>query len=617
MFRRKVVGAFAATLMATGLMSPVASAQSERVVPPEERDSYVTEFQYDADNPPVVDGVGSLTDEEIAEVQDKIRQAEASGPPQDEIVPGQMWSDKVGVPEGYDKAEADRAEVAIAKEQSQPQARTLLATAERCKSFWLIPFKVCGEILDRYEALGGETSWLLLPIEHRSVNPDGQGHRQRFVGGVIYQHPDTGAHAVSPMTMDLWQRHGWEAGWQGYPLGGEVPVQGSNTIDGEISGWVQRFQGGRVYRTPFLEGFKVASINGLILEKWLEMGGPDSELGFPIADEAKTADGVGRFSTFQNGSIYWHPDHGAHPVSGDILRQWAAAGYENGSFGYPVSDPTSEDGIKYAQSFQGGDYSGYMSPVPEIAQAVGIPDEELDAFYTEFSGLMQQNGVNLQEGLATALEHAQYSAAETQKEIERLRNEAASAPSAGTRMETFAIDAGMANNCAPGQIIAPGNARTNPGDFFYSGATTSGRGVSVNHGHNGIFVERRGTTPDSIVTIEALNPTQGVVRVPGAGRQGVCNPRYFSVDTDNATRARAANFAAQQEGKDYNLNFALSRSATANSTSFNCSSLVWAAYMSASGGSLDVGKNRFFSGAYRAGVYPADLANSINTREFQ
>lgn len=173
MFRRKLVGALASTLIAVGLLSPVATAQSERIIAPEDRDTYVSEFQYDANNPPVVDGVGGLTEAEIAEIQDKIQQAEASGPPQDEIIPGRMWSDKVGIPEGYDKTEADRSEVAIATEQSHPQARTFMTTAERCKSFWLIPFKVCGEILDRYEALGGENSWLLLPIEHQTINPDG------------------------------------------------------------------------------------------------------------------------------------------------------------------------------------------------------------------------------------------------------------------------------------------------------------------------------------------------------------------------------------------------------------------------------------------------------------
>ena len=157
MFRRKLVAVLAAALVFTGSMSPVASAQSERVVPPEERDAYVTEFQYNAATPSVVDGVGGLTDEEVAEIQETIRQAEASGPPQDEIIPGEMWSDKVGVPEGFDKAEADQSEVAIAKETSQSQARGFQTTAERCRSFWLIPYKVCGEILIATSSWAGKT----------------------------------------------------------------------------------------------------------------------------------------------------------------------------------------------------------------------------------------------------------------------------------------------------------------------------------------------------------------------------------------------------------------------------------------------------------------------------
>ncbi|WP_231598732.1 hypothetical protein [Corynebacterium occultum] len=112
---RKVLAAASAVFMSVGLMSPVATAQTERVVAPEEQDAYVAEFNYDPNDPPVIDGVKGLTEEEIAEVQEKIRQAQASGPPQDEIIPGEMWSDKVGVPEGFDKAEADQSEVAIAE----------------------------------------------------------------------------------------------------------------------------------------------------------------------------------------------------------------------------------------------------------------------------------------------------------------------------------------------------------------------------------------------------------------------------------------------------------------------------------------------------------------------
>lgn len=354
MHAKRLTASIAAAMLAIGLAPPFASAQSERVVAVEDREAYVEEFNYDPNDPPVIDGVKGLTETEIAEYKQKIRQAEASGPPQDEIVAGQMWSDKVGIPEGVDKADADQSEVAIAKEQAQPQARSLRAAATQCKTFWLTPHRVCGAILNRYEALGGMASWLLLPIEGQKTNPDGQGTRQRFAGGFIYSHPTSGTHAVANHTANVWQRHGWEAGWLGYPTSGEVPVEGSTGIDGEINGWVQKFEGGQIYRTPVAQGFQVASINGLILEKWQDMGGPSSDLGFPIADEAKTPDGQGRFSVFQSGSIYWHPQHGAHVIDGAISLIWLLEGGQDGPHGYPISDVYLDDEANIKQDFNKG-----------------------------------------------------------------------------------------------------------------------------------------------------------------------------------------------------------------------------------------------------------------------
>ncbi|MDO5507256.1 MAG: hypothetical protein Q4F64_02855 [Corynebacterium casei] len=368
-------------MLAIGLAPPFASAQSERVVAVEDREAYVEEFNYDPNDPPVIDGVKGLTETEIAEYKQKIRQAEASGPPQDEIVAGQMWSDKVGIPEGVDKADADQSEVAIAKEQAQPQARSLRAAATQCKTFWLTPHRVCGAILNRYEALGGMASWLLLPIEGQKTNPDGQGTRQRFAGGFIYSHPTSGTHAVANHTANVWQRHGWEAGWLGYPTSGEVPVEGSTGIDGEINGWVQKFEGGQIYRTPVAQGFQVASINGLILEKWLETGGANGPLGFPTADEAKTADGIGRFSTFQWGSLYWSPATGAHPVYGPILYKWAASGLESGRYGYPTADIVGrEDGSEY-QEFQSGRIESLSIASDVIPYSAGGDGKEVGSNY--------------------------------------------------------------------------------------------------------------------------------------------------------------------------------------------------------------------------------------------
>ncbi|WP_260680145.1 LGFP repeat-containing protein [Corynebacterium glutamicum] len=276
-----------------------------------------------------------------------------------------MWSDKVELPATIDKAAADEAEIAIAQQESQPQARGL-ATAAACQTFWPSPHQVCGAILERYIQQGAQFGWMLLPTEGQALNPDGQGYRQRFMAGFIYWHPTTGAHAVNNYSAQVWERNGWETGWMGYPTGGEVPVTGSNPVDGERNGWVQTFQGGRVYRSPFSEGFQIASINGLILDRWLELGGPDSYLGFPIADEAVASDGVGRFSIFQHGAIYWHPETGAWEVLGEISEKWVAEGAYTGILGYPIDEPLYQGFGEYTQLFEGGVLYGIGTPGVDI-----------------------------------------------------------------------------------------------------------------------------------------------------------------------------------------------------------------------------------------------------------
>lgn len=77
---------------------------------------------------------------------------------------------------------------------------------------------------------------------------------------------------------------------------------------------------------------------GAINDKYLELGGCSSFLGAPITDEQTTPDGVGRYTVFEHGSIYWTPDTGAHEVHGGIRDKWAELGWEAGELGYPISD---------------------------------------------------------------------------------------------------------------------------------------------------------------------------------------------------------------------------------------------------------------------------------------
>ena len=77
---------------------------------------------------------------------------------------------------------------------------------------------------------------------------------------------------------------------------------------------------------------------------------------YPVNDETATpGDGIGRYNHFQAGSIYWTPATGAHEVHGAIRKLWAGMGWERSFLGYPTSDELStEDGLGRYSEFQHG-----------------------------------------------------------------------------------------------------------------------------------------------------------------------------------------------------------------------------------------------------------------------
>jgi len=106
------------------------------------------------------------------------------------------------------------------------------------------------------------------------------------------------------------------------------------------------------------------AVVGEIEKKYLALGGCSSVLGVPVTSEQGTPDG-GRYSVFTEGSIYWTPQIGvAYEVHGKIRDAWAAAGWEAGVLGYPITDETSTpDGVGRYNVFEGG--SIYWSPSTE------------------------------------------------------------------------------------------------------------------------------------------------------------------------------------------------------------------------------------------------------------
>ena len=265
--------------------------------------------------------------------------------PQATIVPGQMRSDREEIPEPFTKADADKAETMEAR------ISTARLTAG-CQVYWPSPFEVCGVIRDKYNSLGGPGGFLSFPTTAELTNPGNTGKRTQFINGPIYWSAATGAHPVVNSFLNRWGLNGYEAGRLHYPTTDEIVLP-----DG---GRRQEFQDGVIY-VAFQNAVGSALVNGPLRDKYNALGGltpGGSFLGYPTEDQKGLPDGQGQMDRFQNGVIYSHPTHGAHAVSGTILQDWAGAGYETSTYGYPTGDPVQTTDIWYEQQFQNGTLAG-------------------------------------------------------------------------------------------------------------------------------------------------------------------------------------------------------------------------------------------------------------------
>lgn len=184
-----------------------------------------------------------------------------------------------------------------------------------------------GRINARYSELGGPSSWLGFPTTGEQTTPDGQGRYVHFENGSMYWTPETGAQAIPGDMFQHWGTAGFEAGDLGYPVADAVEQNG---------GLVQQFQNGYVVRTAAGENYW---LRGRIAAKYGELNAATSDLGFPTSDEHVIPGGA--FQEFENGKIYWSPETGAHVIrNGAIFDTWGQHGYEQGEYGFPVSDQT-------------------------------------------------------------------------------------------------------------------------------------------------------------------------------------------------------------------------------------------------------------------------------------
>ncbi|WP_276849879.1 LGFP repeat-containing protein [Corynebacterium pyruviciproducens] len=137
-----------------------------------------------------------------------------------------------------------------------------------------------------------------------------------------------------------------------------------------------------------------AAITGEILQRWLAIGGPDSDLGFPVSDEQATKDGAGRWSGFEDGVLTWHPSFGAFEVTGVTYIYWQKHGGTDSRWGYPVGPASRVDQVPEVQRFSKKDFD----VVQESADAgtVTVKGQVVSRFFGEvISAMSSRYGINV------------------------------------------------------------------------------------------------------------------------------------------------------------------------------------------------------------------------------
>lgn len=163
-----------------------------------------------------------------------------------------------------------------------------------------------------------------------------------------------------------------------YNGGGSVaPVKGDIAIKRDQSPWLGKkliaeeewvtpdkigrftpYENGSIYWTP---ATKACALSKEMLDKYATVGYEAGFLKYPITDVADSASGKGRYQIFQGGSMYWTEKNGTRIVTGAIGSKWAEQNWEHGELGMPISDEIKlpdEKGV--IQVFEGGHI--YYSP---------------------------------------------------------------------------------------------------------------------------------------------------------------------------------------------------------------------------------------------------------------
>lgn len=202
---------------------------------------------------------------------------------------------------------------------------------KRGTAFWSAPTDVGivqGGIRSSYLARGGPAGPLGFPIE--SEVAEGAWVRQEFNRGTAYWSQQTDVVFLEGGIRSAYLEQGGSNSLLGRPVTSEQALR---------DGARQDFEGGSAF---WNREANVSFVRGGIRSAYLQIGGPDSGLGYPIGVE--TASNGWVTQEFQRGTAYWSSATDVVFTQGAIRTAHIAQGQGAGPWGYPTTSEAREAG---------------------------------------------------------------------------------------------------------------------------------------------------------------------------------------------------------------------------------------------------------------------------------
>ncbi len=193
------------------------------------------------------------------------------------------------------------------------------------------PIPIWGEIARLYTTEWGDSEGKLgTATEPPRTFPVGEdeGVAQAFQHGQAFSTEKYGTHLVTGAMLDNYAARGMETSALGPPRSEAITVTGGQTQD---------FAGGTAYLKE-ATGEMYPMMYGDIRNRYNELGGLDSTLGFPASD--RTAVGAAFYQRFDNGALVWVPERGAMVIDTMAFEEWLR---RPDALGLPVQDSWAGD----------------------------------------------------------------------------------------------------------------------------------------------------------------------------------------------------------------------------------------------------------------------------------